>query len=217
MKKWIFWVLVLVLSVGMLGCQARLMSREGFASIRAKNEDFWWAVSEEERVPRRDADQLLAADGVVYLYYEEYGYVNAYRDDGTFLRGYQVASGQNGIGGIGYADGILYINGRVSGVYAFEGENLLQFEEQSIHNPEHDVYMDIVRNFKPVTDGGYTYYYNAEAGQINRAMPGQALETVVQLPVKDFMVDALLFANLALWAAGVFGMRMTDNVKEKQM
>lgn len=200
MKKWMVSVLVVALSVGMFACQLWLMSREGFASVRTLDADYWWIVTDEEQVPRDEADQLIAADGVLYLYYEQYGYVNAYRTDGTFLRGYQVASKGNGRGGIGYADGVLYINGRVSGIYAFEGEELLEFEEQSIHNPDYDGYEEIVKTSRPVTDGGYTYYYNAESGQITRAKPGQPLETVVRLPVKDGNVEVLIFANLALWA-----------------
>ena len=199
MKKWMVSVIVVALAIGIFGCQAWLMSREGFASIRSVNLDYWWLIYEEERVPRDEADQLIAADGVLYLYYEQYGYVNAYRTDGTFLRGYQVASKDNDRGGIGYADGVLYINGRVSGIYQFRDGELVGFEEQSIHNPDYFACNDIVQTCKPVTDGGYTYYYNAKAGQITRAKPGQALETVVQLPVKDSNVEALIFANLALW------------------
>ena len=200
MKKWMVSVLVVVLSIGMFGCQAWLMSREGFASIGSAEVDYWWLIYEEERVPRDEADQLIAADGVLYLYYEQYGYVNAYSTDGTFLRGYQVADRDNGRGGIGYADGVLYIAGRVSGIYQFRGGEMVGFEEQNIHNPEYFAFDDIVSTSCPTTDGGYTYYYNAASGQITRAMPGQALETVVQLPVKDDNVDTLACANLALWA-----------------
>ena len=62
----------------------------------------------------------------------------------------------------------------------------------------------------PVTDRGYTYYYNAEAGQIARAMPGQALEVVVQLPVKNPDVDFLIFANLFLWFGFASWFRYAD-------
>lgn len=199
MKKWMVSVIVVALSIGIFGCQAWLMSREGFDTVRAMKEDGGWLLFHTERIPRKEADDLIAADGVLYLHYEDLGYVNAYRTDGTFLRGYQVAIGEKGRGGIGYSNSILYIKGRVSGIYQFRDGELIGFEEQSIHNPDYFACNDIVQTCKPVTDGGYTYYYNAKAGQINRAKPGQALETVVQLPVKDSNVEALIFANLALW------------------
>lgn len=214
MKKWMVSVLVVALSIGMFAYQVRLMSGEEFVSIRARNEDYWWTVSEEEQVPRKNADQLLVADGVVYLYYEELGYVNAYLDDGTFLRGYQVACGQNGRGGIGYADGILYIKGQCSGIYLFQNAELVGFEEQSTKNPDYFACKDVVSTCCPTADGGYIYYYNAEAAQISRAIPGQALETVVRLPQKDSNVDFLTFANLVLWTAFVCGMRLSDNLKK---
>lgn len=200
MKKWVATALVAALSLGMFVCQAWLMSREGFASVRAVDEDYWWFVYDEEKVPRCEADQMIAADGMLFLHYERYGYVNVYSTDGTFLRGYQVASGRNGRGGIGYADGILYIDGRCSGIYLFRGEELLRFEEQSIHNPSYreiELYMDAAC---PMTDGGYDYYYHSVSGQINRAKPGQELETVLQLPVENPNVETLAYANLILWA-----------------
>ena len=199
MKKWMVSVIVVALSIGIFGCQAWLMSREGFDTVRAMKEDSGWLLFHTERIPRKEADDLIAADGVLYLHYEDLGYVNAYRTDGTFLRGYQVATGEKGRGGIGYADGILYVKGITTGIYLFRGEELVRFEDHSRNNPNWDSVNRIMDTSKPITDGGYTYYYNAKAGQINRAKPGQALETVVQLPVKDSNVEALIFANLALW------------------
>lgn len=199
MKKWMVTVLVAALSAGMFCFQGWLMSKEGFDTVRPVDEDYAWCVFDQEHVPRREADGLVAADGVVYLHYEKYGYVNAYRTDGTFLRGYQVAAGRNGVGGIGYADGILYIDGQCSGIYLFREGELVGFEEQSTKNPFYKEAEARMASSRPVTDGGYTYYYDAAAGQIGRFKPGQALETVVQLPVKDPNVETLIYANLVLW------------------
>ena len=210
MKKWMVTVIVVALSIGMFACQGWLMSKEGFDPVRSANGDYWWCVFEEERVPRREADELIAADGVLYLHYEQYGYVNAYRTDGTFLQGYQVATGRNGVGGIGYADGVLYIDGRCSGIYLFREGELVDFEEQSTKNPNYRAIENLMATSKPVRDGGYTYYYNAAAGQITRSRPGQALETVVQLPVKDSNVETLIFANLALWVLFPCWLRIED-------
>ena len=210
MKKWMVSILVVALSIGMFICQGWLMSREGFTSIRTLDADYWWIVTDEEQVPRDEADQLIAADGMIFLHYEYYGYVNAYRSDGTFVRGYQVATGK-GRGEIAYADGILYIDGQSSGIYQFRGEEMVGFEEQSRKNPDYRMLENRMSESQPVVDNGYTYYYNAEAGQITRAMPGQPLETVVRLPVKDGNVDALAFANIALWA--MFALWFKDDGK----
>ena len=186
--------MVLVLAIGMFILQAWLKSREGFDTVMAMDQDYGWIIYHRERVPRMEADQLIAADGMLFLYYEEYGYVNAYSTDGSFLRGYQVACGSKGVGGIGYADGILYIDGQCSGIYLFRGEELVRFEEQSTQNPNYRQTEILMDASQPRSYDGYDYYYNSVSGQITRARPGQALETVVQLPVKEPAVDMLVLA-----------------------
>ena len=100
MKKWLAWTLVLTLLIGMFVFREWIISREGFDPIRAMDQDYGWLIFHRERVPRMEADQLIAADGMLFLHYEKYGYVNVYSADGTFLRGYQVACGGNGKGGM---------------------------------------------------------------------------------------------------------------------
>lgn len=202
MKKWMIWVLVLTLSAGMFACQAWLMSREGFETVRSIKEEGFWNVLSTKRVPRRDADELLAADGKLFLFYESLGYVNVYDTDGTFLYAYQVETISNGVGGIGYQNGVFYVDGK-SGIYGFSEKELV-FQSDQYKDAEYQRVRNIITQPNPVNDGGYTYYYNAASGQITRAMPGQALETVVQLPVKDGNVDALIYANLVLWAIFAF-------------
>lgn len=208
MKKWIAGLVAAVVSIGLFVWQDALMSREGFTSITAMKEDGWWCIYERERVPRKDATELIAADGMLYLFYEDVGYVNVYSDEGVFQWGCQVEAISNGVGGIGYRDGILFIDGK-SGIYALRGRELVMKEVRASQEGYAQL-RRIVREPSPVTDRGYTYYYNAEAGQITRAMPGQALEVVVQLPVKNPNVDFLIFANLFLWFGFASWFRYAD-------
>lgn len=210
MKRWLAWTLVLTILIGMFVFREWIISREGFDPIRAMDQDYGWLIFHRERVPRMEADQLIAADGMLFLHYEKYGYVNVYSADGTFLRGYQVACGGNGRGGIGYADGILYINGQCSGIYLFRGEELVGFEEQNRNNPAHRQTEILMASACPTSDGGYDYYYNSVSGQISRAKPGQALETVVQLPVKDSVAEYLAMGMLMLMTAFVVWLRIED-------
>lgn len=197
MSRWKIGVAVVILSLAMFTAQGILMSKEGFSDVRATKADGWWWVCQEERVPRDDADAMIVADGQIFLYYENAALVNTYSTDGTFLRGYQIETISNGRGGIGYRDGVLYIDGK-SGVYGFrDGEPVVS--EVMYRDEAFEEIKRILNAPDPVTDGGYTYYYNAKAGQITRNRPGEPLETVVWLPVKDPMVDCLIYANLALW------------------
>ena len=84
MKKWIAGLVAAAVSIGMFVWQDALMSREGFTNITAMKEDGWWCIYERERVPRKDATELIAADGMLYLFYEDVGYVNVYSDEGVF-------------------------------------------------------------------------------------------------------------------------------------
>ena len=197
MSRWKIGIAVAILSVLMFIAQGLLMSQEGFTTVRATKQDGWWQIHEEERVPRKAADAMIVADGEIFLFYEDLGLVNAYSTGGAFLRGYQIETISNGVAGIGYHDGVLYIDGR-SGIYGFRGEELV-VSEVCHGDDAYQKISGIVREPDPVDDGGYTYYYNAEAGRINRNQPGEALETVVQLPVRDSNVEFLIYANLALW------------------
>ena len=209
MKKWMVSILVVALSIGMFVCQGWLMSREGFETVRSTKEEGFWNVVTTERVPRQDADELLAADGKLFLFYESLGYVNVYDTDGAFLYAYQVETIGNGVGGIGYQNGVFYVDGK-SGIYGFSEKKLI-FQSDRRKDAEYQRVWNIINQPNPVDVDGYTYYYNAEAGQITRAMPGQPLETVVRLPVKDGNVDALAFANIALWA--MFALWFKDDGK----
>lgn len=196
MSKWKIGIAVAILSVLMFITQGMLMSKEGFATVRATKQDGWWMIWTDERVPRDEADAMIVADGQIFLFYEDVGLVNAYSTEGKFLRGYQIETVGNGVGGIGYHDGVLYINGK-SGVYGFRGGELV-VSEVMYRDEAFEEIKRILDAPDPVKDGGYTYYYNAAAGEINRSKPGEALETVVRLPVKDSNVDVLIYANLAL-------------------
>lgn len=210
MSRWKIGIAVAILSLAMFIVQGMLMTKEGFSDVRATKADGWWWVCEEERVPRDEADAMIAADGQLFLYYEDQALVNAYSTDGIFLRGYQIETISNGIGGIGYRDGVLYIDGK-SGIYGFRGEELVVSEV--IYKD--DAFQEINRIVDapdPVTDGGYTYYYNAKAGRIDRNKPGEVLETVVQLPVKDSNVEFLVYANLLLWFGFAVWWRIADSV-----
>lgn len=208
MSRWKIGIVVAILSLAMFMVQDMLMSKEGFSDVRATKADGWWWVCREERVPRDEADAMIVADGQIFLYYEKTALVNAYSTDGSFLQGYQIETIGNGRGGIGYRDGVLYINGK-SGVYGFRGEELVVSEV--MYRDEAFEQIDRILDAPdPVTDGGYTYYYNAKAGQVTRNRPGEALETVVELPVKDPMVDNLIYANLALWFGFVTMYRIQD-------
>lgn len=195
MSKWKIGIAVCILSFAMFIVQDLLMAKEGFADVRATMADGWWWVCEEERVPRNEAAALIAADGQLFLYYEDQALVNVYSTEGQFLRGYQIETVGKGFGGIGYRDGVLYINGK-SGIYGFRGEELVASEV--LWREDEELYR-IVDEPDPVTDGGYTYHYNAKAGQINRNRPGEPLETVVRLPAKDPKVEFLIYANFSLW------------------
>lgn len=197
MSRWKIGIAVAILSVLMFIAQGMLMSKEGFTTVRATKQDGWWMIWADERVPRDEANGMIVADGQIFLYYEDAGLVNAYSTEGTFLRGYQIETISNGRGGIGYSDSVLYIDGK-SGFYGFRGDELVIAEVRYRDDGSQEL-KGIVDAPDPVTDGGYTYYYNAKVGQINRNKPGEALETVVQLPVKNPMVDYLIYANLALW------------------
>ena len=207
MKKWKIGIAVGILSFLMCMAQDMLMAREGFADVRATKADGWWWVCEEERVPRDEADALIAADGQLFLYYEDQALVNVYSTGGQFLRGYQIETISNGVGGVGYRDGVLYIDGK-SGIYGFRGEELVVSEVLWREDKELHRFVD---EPDPVTDGGYTYYYNATAGRIDRNRPGEPLETVVQLPVKDPIVESLLYGNLLLWAGFAAWWRITES------
>lgn len=208
MSKWKVGIAVAILSVLIFIAQGMLMSKEGFTTVRATKEDGWWAVCEDERVPRDEADAMIVADGQIFLYYEEEGLVNVYATDGNFLRGYQIETIHNGVGGIGYQSGILYIDGK-SGIYGFRGKELVCSE--ILHKDTgYQRFMEIIREPDAVTDDGYTYYYNAKVGQINRNKPGEALETVVQLPVKDSNVEFLIYANILLWFGFCTWCRIVD-------
>ncbi|MBE6950882.1 MAG: PQQ-like beta-propeller repeat protein [Ruminococcaceae bacterium] len=172
---------------------AWLMEEDGFSSVAKPGRGLVYQIFAEEKIPREKADELLAADGSVYLYYEDFGLVNVYTTEGAYQWSYQVAPGKNGVGGIGYADGIFYLRSRSNGVFAFKGTELA-----SADVPNED---EIVDEPNPVTDSGYTYYYNAEANQINRAKPGEALETVVQLPQMNPVVLPLFAVIGAVWVA----------------
>ena len=97
MKKWIAGLVAAVVSIGLFVWQDALMSREGFTSITAMKEDGWWCIYERERVPRKDATELIAAGGMLYLFYEDVGYVNVYSDEGVFQWGCQVEAISNGV------------------------------------------------------------------------------------------------------------------------
>ena len=201
MKKWKVFLIVAALSASMFVCQAWLMSKEGFDSFhKIQTEDPFWIVLEKARIPREDADELLAADGMLFLFYEDHGVVNVYSTEGEFLRCYQVGMSQKGVGEIAYANGNLYVRSVGNDIYQFRGTELVHLDEPGKENPDWSTANRIVLKAKPKTDGGYTYAYDAVAGQITRAKPGQAPETVVQLPVKDPKVDTLIYANMVLWA-----------------
>ena len=202
MKRWMAAAAVVILSLGLFALQGILMSREGFAKLQEIKEDGWWVIGEEERVPRQDVTAFLVADGELYLFYEQYGLVNAYTVDGGFLRSYQVEVLSNGVGGIGWQDGVLYIDGR-GGIYGFRGTELVVADVGG-SCADYKRINGIVQEPDNTAEGGYTYHYNPESGQIRRAMPGQALETVVQLPVRDSNVEALGWANMCLWVVFAF-------------
>lgn len=208
MSRWKIGVATAILSVLMFIAQGMLMSEEGFTTVHATKQDGWWQIFEEERVPREVASAMIVADGQIFLFYENVGLVNAYSTGGEFLRGYQIETISNGRGGIGYRDGVLYIDGK-SGFYGFRGEELV-IDEVRYRDDGAQELKGIVDAPDPVTDGGYTYYYNAVAGEINRNKPGEALETVVRLPVKNPDVDILIYANLALLFGFVTMYRIRD-------
>lgn len=181
------------ITVLLLIVAAWLMEGDGFSAVAKPGKGLVYQIFAEERIPRENADELLAADGLLYLYYEDFGLVNVYSTEGDYQWSYQVAPVRNGVGGIGYADGVFYLRSRSNGVFGFKGTGLASGDI-----PDEDA---IVDEPNPVTDGGYTYHYNAEANQINRAKPGEALETVVQLPQMNPIVMPLFAVIGAVWVA----------------
>lgn len=175
-------------------------SGEVFDRVPVLDGDLEYAVHMEELVPREEATALLVADGMIFLYYEDSGLVNAYTTEGEFQYGVQIADGNNGRGSIGYSGGRLYVKARVKGIFVFEGTELVQVEVLS-QNPEEYGRLERIADAEdPVSDGTYTYYYIGETNQITRSGSGNPVETVVQLPRKDPNVELLALAVLILTA-----------------
>lgn len=173
------------------------LEAEEFDFVRALEDEDSYLIHREELIPREEVTSFIAADGKLMLHYADTELVNVYSSAGKFLFGIQISDGSNGSTGIAYRDGLLYIKGRLSGIYVFAQDKLVQFEEQGIRNAQYDVLDDLFPSETCHTDEGYTYFYVAEGNKIIRTDVNETVDFLV-LPQKNPNINVILCAIVVL-------------------
>lgn len=189
--KILYWTVLVVLAAGIIW----QITSEDFDTVRPIDRDGTYELRQEELIPREDVGILIAADGKIYLYYTENELINVYTSNGEFLYGFQFPDCQNGISDMHYEDGLLYVDDRGTGIYVFDGNNLIRFEERHYQNEGHDELEELFVGDYPHTDGEYLYSYVTEINKIIRSGNG-VTEDILQFPQKSSNYGAflLLFA-----------------------
>lgn len=170
-----------------------LYESEEFDRIPSLEGDGNYLLHTDPLVPRESPDLLIAADGQLFLFYIDTELVNVYTTSGDYLYGIQFPDGQNGKSDMFYKDGSLYVNARGSGIYVFQGTQLLRFEEQHYQNKGHDELEEIFTGAEDHQDGEYTYFHEENTNKIMRRN-AVGSENVLQFPQKKY--NALLFVSL---------------------
>lgn len=188
--KAVYLIVLLVLVIAAV----RLMGSEKFDLVRPIEGGGNYLLHPEEQIPREAPDLLIAEDGKLFLFYIDTELVNVYTVTGEYLYGIQFPDGRNGFSDMIYRDGFLYVDARVSGIYVFQGTELLRFEEQNINNENYDELEAVFTGEEDHADGGYTYTYVEETNRIIRFESGVS-EVVIQFPQRKF--DGISFVILA--------------------
>lgn len=185
--KMIYWVILAAIA----GCLILQLSSEEFDTIRPIEGDGTYLIHSEAYIPREDADIMIVGDGKIHLFYIENELVNVYTTSGEFLHGLQFPDYQNGISDMAFHQGLLYVDARLSGIYVFDGTELIRFELQHTQNKGHDELEEMFDGEYPHTDGEYLYTYVAENNKVIRSGNG-ITEDVLRFPRKSPHMNALL-------------------------
>lgn len=195
--KILYWVVLAVI----FGCMVWQLTSEEFDTVHPIDGDGTYLLHTEELVPREDVDIMIVADGKIHLFYIDNELVNVYTTSGEFLHGFQFPDYQNGISDMAYQNGLLYVDARLSGIYVFDGAELIRFELHHSQNKGHDELEEFFIGEYPHVDEEYLYSYVAESNKVIRSGNG-ATEDILQFPQKSPHYNAflLLFAVFVLAA-----------------
>ena len=169
---------------------------ESFDRVRPIERDEGYVLHRNALIPRDFPDILIAEDHKLYLFYSDTELLNVYDTSGEYLYGFQFPDGQNGINDVCCKNGLLYVKARSSGIYVFEGMQLLRFEEQHYMNSGYDELESAFNGETDHQDGGYTYEYETETNRLLR-FDQYGSETVIQFPERKY--DPISFVILVLF------------------
>lgn len=189
MRQKIFNTVYILALVAVLLAGVILRSMEDFDQVRAIEGDGDYLLHTQELNPRETPDILIVDDGKIFVYYIDTELVNAYSVSGDFLYGLQFPDYQNGRSDMICHDGLLYVDARGSGIYVFQGTELLRFEEQHYQNEGHDELELVFTGEEKREYDGYSYYYVEADNKIMRR-GSDAPEIVVQLPQRKLDATA---------------------------
>ncbi len=175
-----------------------LSESEEFDRVHSFEGDGEYIIHPDPLIPRDSPDMLIAEDGKIFLFYIDEELINVYTTSGSYLYGFQFPDGRNGRSDMHYENGLLYVNARGSGIYVFQDAELLRFEEQNIHNPEHSKIEKVFAGDDDAIDTGYIYVYVEDANKIIRSNAEKS-ETVLQFPERKYdPISFLLLVSFML-------------------
>ena len=140
-----------------------------------------YQISYEENIPRETVGLYTVGDGKIFLFYIESELVNVYDTSGNFLYGLQFPDGHNGRSDLMYRDDLLYVDARSSGIYIFDEDKLVDFQEQSIYNDRHSQLRRKFRGEYNRADREAEYHYDADSNTVFRTV-GQSTRALLVFP-----------------------------------
>lgn len=185
--KIMYWLILIALSIAIVS----EVSAEEFDKLRPLEGDGAYLIRRDELLPRENVDIMIVEDGKIHLYYIDNELVNVYSIGGVFLYGIQFPDGQKGVSDMHYADGLLYVDARMSGMYVFRDMELIRFESQHYQNDGHDELEAMFTGEYRHTDGDFTYLYVTENNRVIRNGRG-GTEVLIQFPQKSPHINGLL-------------------------
>lgn len=185
--KILYWTVLALLAAGIVW----QISSEEFDRVLPIEGDGTWLLHHEEQIPREDVDIMIVEDGKIHLFYIDNELVNVYTTSGQFLYGFQFPDYQNGISDMMYREGLLYVDARLSGIYVFDGTELIRFEQHHSQNEGYDELQALFTGEYPHTDGEYLYTYVAETNKVIRSGNGET-EDIMLFSQKSSHYNAFL-------------------------